>query len=101
MSGGRGTSRTNSIDGDQQVKGLKHSPAIDSESASHWAVGLPPPTPLVGRDSERAALLRIVLGPARLVTLTGSGGTGKTRLAQAVVGDVRAGFRDGVWPVEL
>ncbi|WP_433003840.1 LuxR C-terminal-related transcriptional regulator [Kribbella sp. CA-294648] len=64
-------------------------------------MGLPPPTPLVGRDSERAALQRIVLGPARLVTLTGSGGTGKTRLALAVVGDVRPAFRDGVWPVEL
>lgn len=101
MTGGRSASSGNGLDEDRQIKGLKHSPAIDSGTALPWAVGLPPPTPLVGRDRERAALQRIVLGPARLVTLTGSGGTGKTRLAQAVVGDVRPGFRDGVWPVEL
>ncbi|MFI6676794.1 LuxR C-terminal-related transcriptional regulator [Kribbella sp. NPDC050470] len=74
---------------------------METASAARWAAGLHSPTLLVGRDSERAALQRIILGSARLVTLTGSGGTGKTRLALAVVGDVRSGFRDGVWPVEL
>ncbi len=70
-------------------------------AAAAWAVGVHPPNQLVGRDDDRAALRQIVQGAAQLVTLTGPGGTGKTRLAQAVVGDVRAGFRDGAWPVEL
>ena len=41
-----------------------------------------PPTPLIGRDDELAAVLTLLRQPAvRLVTLTGLGGTGKTRLA--------------------
>ncbi|GAA2828412.1 ATP-binding protein [Kribbella solani] len=70
-------------------------------TAVYWANGVCPPTPLVGRDHDRAELRRIIQSPARLVTLTGPGGAGKTRLAQAVVKDVRAAFRDGAWPVEL
>ncbi|WP_273700052.1 LuxR C-terminal-related transcriptional regulator [Actinomadura graeca] len=38
---------------------------------------------------------------ARLVTLIGVGGVGKTRLAQRVAGDLRRTFPDGVWLVEL
>ncbi|WP_245667359.1 ATP-binding protein [Actinomadura macra] len=38
---------------------------------------------------------------ARLVTLIGVGGVGKTRLAQRVAGDLRRAFHDGVWLVEL
>lgn len=57
-----------------------------------------PVTELVGRDGEIAEV-RALLGTSRLVTLTGPGGVGKTRLAvEAARGTA---FRDGVWLVEL
>ena len=57
-------------------------------------------TEFVGRRAELAQV-RDALAGARLVTLTGPGGIGKTRLAlQAAAGAGRA-FRDGVWLAEL
>ena len=57
-------------------------------------------TSFVGRDREKAEVARL-LGGARLVTLTGAGGVGKTRLACQVGADLAGQFRDGVWLVEL
>lgn len=59
---------------------------------------LPPqPTPLLGRRSELAALCRLLDNPAcRLITLSGPGGIGKTRLAIEVARQVRHQFADGV-----
>jgi predicted ATPase len=54
-----------------------------------------PVTALVGRTAERAAAAAAVAA-ARLVTLTGAGGTGKTRLALQVAGDLADRFADGV-----
>jgi hypothetical protein len=54
----------------------------------------------VGREKELAEVGR-QLERNRLLTLTGSGGCGKTRLALAVAGEVVEGFEDGVWLVEL
>ena len=42
-----------------------------------------------------------MLVASRLVTLTGIGGVGKTRLALRAASDARPDFRDGVWLVEL
>jgi predicted ATPase/DNA-binding SARP family transcriptional activator len=55
-------------------------------------------TPLVGRDAELGEVTRALAG-SRILTLTGPGGTGKTRLALAVAGE--AAGRDEVAWVEL
>ena len=66
--------------------------------ASH---ALPPwPTPLVGRTRERAEVAEL-LTKSRLLTITGAGGSGKTRLAHAVAGDLEDRWADGVVWVEL
>ena len=57
-------------------------------------------TSFVGRRHEVAGVRRM-LAANRLVTLTGAGGVGKTRLAQRVGGEMRRAFPDGVWFVEL
>jgi predicted ATPase len=57
-------------------------------------------TGFVGRRAELVQL-RDLLEQARLVTLTGVGGVGKTRLALRAADAARAGFPDGVWLVEL
>jgi predicted ATPase/DNA-binding CsgD family transcriptional regulator len=54
----------------------------------------------IGRQKELAEVKRLVEN-ARLLTLTGSGGCGKTRLALAVAGELVEDFEDGVWLVEL
>ena len=60
------------------------------------------PTPLVGRDRELEAVRTLLLAEdARMVTLTGPGGTGKTRLALQVAADTVDEFPDGVYGVLL
>jgi predicted ATPase/DNA-binding CsgD family transcriptional regulator len=54
----------------------------------------------VGRERERAKLADLV-ADARVVTLTGSGGCGKTRLAVEVAGDLASRFADGACWVDL
>jgi class 3 adenylate cyclase len=57
-------------------------------------------TSFVGRVRELAEIHRLLAG-ARLLTLTGPGGIGKTRLSLHVAVDVLDAFPDGVWFVEL
>ncbi|WP_225993118.1 ATP-binding protein [Actinomadura rudentiformis] len=57
-------------------------------------------TSFVGRRREIADV-RQMLTRSRMVTLTGPGGVGKTRLASRVAADVQRAFPDGVWLVEL
>ncbi|GAA2051106.1 hypothetical protein GCM10009839_67430 [Catenulispora yoronensis] len=65
-----------------------------------------PPTPLIGREDDTirvADLLsaRLSTRLSRIVTLTGPGGVGKTRLAAAAAARASAGFADGVRDVDL
>ena len=68
----------------------------------HGDVGLPAyPTRFVGRRAELAELRRLLSGPARLVTVVGVGGSGKTRIAaelarSAMQADPTVRFRHGV-----
>src|SRR5438128_6597431 len=57
-------------------------------------------TSFIGRRRVLAELRR-KLGEARLVSLVGPGGVGKTRLALRIGADLNRGFRDGAWLVEL
>ena len=60
------------------------------------------PTPFIGREREVAALTRLLARPeVRLVTLTGPGGMGKTRLALQVAAEVSDEYSDGVFMVPL
>ncbi|MEU5893431.1 NB-ARC domain-containing protein [Streptomyces sp. NPDC047461] len=58
---------------------------------------------LIGRQQELSELLSRCARdrPDRLVTLSGVGGVGKTRLARRAAAELQPGFRDGVWWVEL
>jgi predicted ATPase/class 3 adenylate cyclase len=73
-------------------------PPVRTESSRP---SLPTPlTSLVGREREVDEVVRL-LESARIVTLTGPGGTGKTRVALAVAERLRAAYPGGVWFVDL
>ena len=79
-----------------------------SDAPAGVARWLPPsnvPAPrfaLVGRERELALLRDLVAGPtARLVTVVGGGGSGKTALGLRVAYDLRRVFSDRVWVLEL
>ena len=59
-----------------------------------------PPTTFIGRRSEIASVKKL-LSSVQLLTLTGAGGSGKTRLAIQVASDLLDAYIDGVWWVAL
>ncbi|MGZ6563242.1 MAG: adenylate/guanylate cyclase domain-containing protein [Solirubrobacteraceae bacterium] len=58
------------------------------------------PTAFVGRESDLGQVVDL-LGNSRIVTLTGAGGSGKTRLALQVAAELAQDYADGVWFVSL
>jgi predicted ATPase/class 3 adenylate cyclase len=74
-------------------------PPIRSLSPSNLPV---PTTPFLGRRSELDRVRELLSEPGiRVVTLTGPGGTGKTRLALQAASECTDAFPDGLWWVEL
>ncbi|HZT43461.1 MAG TPA: tetratricopeptide repeat protein [Chthonomonadaceae bacterium] len=103
------------------LAGLQRIELPDEELETRWAVvmhalahfGVQPaepkstpnnlpiiPTSFIGREREMQEIGRL-LAKTRLLTLTGAGGCGKTRLALQVSAELQAGYPDGIWVVDL
>lgn len=101
----RGTHRLRDLERPEHVYQLLHSelpenfaPLRSLETQPH---NLPVQlTRFIGRDQEREQIATL-LGEHRLVTLVGTGGCGKTRLALQAAADASSDFPDGVWFVDL
>jgi predicted ATPase/DNA-binding XRE family transcriptional regulator len=94
-----------------QIAEAQQAPFLQAARAREPGDAAPPDQPrrhnlplslssFVGRTHERAQVCTL-LAEQRLVTLSGAGGSGKTRLALAAAADLQDAFRDGVWFVEL
>jgi predicted ATPase/class 3 adenylate cyclase len=100
--------------GEQRLRGLTRPEHVFQLNGNGLPVDFPPLrslkallnnlpvqlTSFIGRQKEIAAI-KDLLNVSRLVTLTGSGGTGKTRLAQEVGSQEIANYSHGVWLIEL
>jgi predicted ATPase/class 3 adenylate cyclase len=100
--------------GQHSLKDLQHPEQVYQLLHPHMAADFPPLrslnvlpnnlppqlTSFIGRETEMAEVKRLLAG-TRLLTLTGAGGSGKTRLALQVAADLLDDYTDGVWFVEL
>ena len=89
----------------RRAGGAGHAPAVPDRCGGTRGAGLLSNLPaqvssFVGRETELAEVRRLVSG-ARLVTLTGAGGAGKTRLGLQVAAGLAGGAGDGVWFADL
>ncbi len=79
-----------------------HVDTVSSPPSASLAAPPIPPTRLIGRDRETTAVVRLLQqADVRLLTLTGPGGVGKTRLALAALAALRDAHPDGVAFVDL
>jgi transcriptional regulator with XRE-family HTH domain len=83
------------------ARGMSGLPTQTISLSNKSITNLPAPlTTFIGRKKEQSDVVRLV-DKHRLVTLTGPGGVGKTRLALKVSKEVLGNYVDGVWLVEL
>ncbi|MDQ2691963.1 MAG: NB-ARC domain-containing protein [Chloroflexota bacterium] len=83
------------------ARGVSAFPPSVTPSSSEPITNLPAPlTTFIGRDREQADVLELI-AKHRLVTLTGPGGIGKSRLSVKVGEQIPGDYPDGVWLVEL
>lgn len=80
--------------------------SAEAPSGSSPSAPLPPlphpPTRLIGREADVARVLDLLAdSEARMITIVGAGGTGKSRLALAVAEQARDRYRDGIAYLEL
>jgi predicted ATPase/DNA-binding winged helix-turn-helix (wHTH) protein len=100
---GRGYQFTGAI---RVLSGSAYERAGAGMAAAQPAAGLPPTnlpelgSGLIGRDEELGEILSLAV-EHRLITLTGPGGIGKTRLALAAARQILPHFADGVWLAEF
>lgn len=100
--------------GEYHLKDVDRPERIAQVTAEGLEVAFPPlrssrpsnlpsqPTPFIGRERELAEIVELVRGGSRrLVTLTGAGGSGKTRLALEAAQALEDDYPDGVWWVPL
>jgi predicted ATPase/DNA-binding SARP family transcriptional activator len=94
--------------GDHRLKDLTAAQRLYQLGAEHFPplktlhqTNLPvQPTPFIGRKEELAQVLEL-LSHARLVTLTGAGGSGKTRLALQAAAELVEAYQQGIWWIAL
>jgi transcriptional regulator with XRE-family HTH domain len=78
-------------------RGVTRQPPETATGSAHDSVEMPAvDSRLIGRARELESVNELVSKGARIVTLTGPGGVGKTRLALALAGVLRGDFPDGV-----
>ena len=83
------------------ARGLSGLPNQSNPSSKKSITNLPAPiTTFIGREREQSEVVNLI-NKHRLVTLTGSGGVGKTRLSIKVGEQILGNYTDGVWLVEL
>ena len=83
------------------ARGASGFPTSTTPSSNEPVTNLPAPlTTFIGREKEQAEVMRLI-AKYRLVTLTGPGGIGKSRLLMKVGEQIAGDNPDGVWLVEL
>jgi predicted ATPase/DNA-binding XRE family transcriptional regulator len=96
-----GTPETDRLKWISFARGLSDIPLSSAPPSNKPDTNLPAPlTSFIGREKEQSEVIGLI-AKRRLVTLTGSGGVGKTRLSIKVGEQVLRNYADGVWMVEL